>query len=192
MVGVQIICVGTVRPGDPVADHIRGLYVHFIGELSHPDPAERTMTTQPMDTAHRRSAQAHSGEASSFVVPLGRALFVAIFLMSAPMHFTKQMIGYAEQQGVPLAGIAVPISGVLALLGGLSILLGYRARLGAWLLVLFLVPVTLMMHRFWGVADPMMARLQQAMFMKNLSILGGALLITYFGAGPLSVDGGRR
>jgi len=77
---------------------------------------------------------------------------------------------------------------VVALAGGLSILLGYRAKLGAWLIALFLIPVTLMMHKFWAVTDPMMAQMQMAMFMKNLSMLGGALLITQFGSGPLSLD----
>jgi putative oxidoreductase len=70
--------------------------------------------------------------------------------------------------------------------------IGYRARMGAWLIVLFLVPVTLTMHAFWAVHDPQMAQLQQAMFMKNLSMLGGALLVAYFGAGPLSIDARRR
>jgi putative oxidoreductase len=34
----------------------------------------------------------------------------------------------------------------------------------------------------------MMRMMQQAMFMKNLGLLGGALLIAYFGAGPVSLD----
>ena len=72
--------------------------------------------------------------------------------------------------------------------GGLSILLGYRAKVGAWLIALFLIPVTLMMHNFWAVHDPMMAQLQMVMFMKNVAVLGGALLISQFGAGPLSLD----
>jgi putative oxidoreductase len=97
-------------------------------------------------------------------------------------------MGYAAQQGVPIAGLLVPLSGVIALAGALSVLLGYRARIGAGLLVLFLVPVTVMLHNFWAVADPMMAQMQQVMFLKNLSMLGGALLIAHFGAGPLSVD----
>lgn len=122
------------------------------------------------------------------VVVLGRFLFAAIFLMSGLNHFSKQTIGYAAAQGVPLASLAVPFSGVLALLGGLSILLGYRAKLGAWLIVVFLVPVTLMMHKFWGIADPTMAQMQMIMFMKNVSMLGGALLISQLGAGPLSLD----
>jgi putative oxidoreductase len=122
------------------------------------------------------------------VVLLGRFLFVAIFLMSGLGHFSKQTIGYAASQGVPLASLAVPLSGILALLGGLSVLLGYRAKVGAWLIVLFLVPVTFMMHKFWVVSDPMMAQMQMIMFMKNMSILGAALLISQFGAGPLSFD----
>jgi putative oxidoreductase len=125
------------------------------------------------------------------VVALGRLLFAVIFVMAGANHFNKQTIGYAASQGVPLASIAVPLSGVLAIVGGLSILLGYRATLGAWLIVLFLIPVTLMMHKFWTVSDPMMAQIQMVMFMKNVSMLGGALLISHFGAGPFSLDARR-
>jgi putative oxidoreductase len=122
------------------------------------------------------------------VVLLGRFLFVLIFLMAGLNHFSRQTIAFAASQGVPLASFAVPLSGVLAIAGGLSILLGYRAKLGAWLIVLFLVPVTLMIHKFWTVTDPMMQQMQMVMFMKNVAILGGALLISQFGAGPLSLD----
>jgi putative oxidoreductase len=77
------------------------------------------------------------------------------------------------------------------LAGGLSILLGYRAKIGACLIALFLVPVTLMMHKFWAVHDPMMAQMHLVMFVKNVSMLGGAFLISHFGAGPLSLDARR-
>jgi putative oxidoreductase len=93
--------------------------------------------------------------------------------------------------GVPMAGLLVPISGILAVAGGLSVVLGFHARVGAWLLVLFLVPVTLMMHAFWSVPEPQAAQMQMVSFMKNLSMLGGALMIAYFGAGPLSLDARR-
>jgi putative oxidoreductase len=110
------------------------------------------------------------------VVVLGRFFFALIFLFAAPNHFTKQTIVFSASQGVPLASIAVPLSGLVAIAGGLSILLGYRAKLGAWLIVLFLIPVTLMLHK---------------LFMKNVSMLGGALLISQFGAGPFSLDARR-
>lgn len=54
--------------------------------------------------------------------------------------------------------------------------------------MLFLVPVTLTMHNFWAVTDPMQAQRQHIMFMKDLAMLGGALLISYSGSGPLSLD----
>src|SRR6266513_819852 len=134
-------------------------------------------------------------EATSFwqgaVVALGRFFFALIFLFAAPNHFTKQTIAFSASQGVPLASIAVPLSGVVAIAGGLSILLGYRAKLGAWLIVLFLIPVTLMLHKFWTVQDPMMAQMQMILFMKNVSLFGGALLISQFGAGPFSLDARR-
>jgi putative oxidoreductase len=125
---------------------------------------------------------------SAPVVFLGRVLFSLIFLMASFNHFKSQTAAYAASQGVPLASIAVPVSGVLALLGALSILLGYRAKIGGWLIALFLVGVTPLMHKFWGVSDPMMHQMQMIMFFKNLSMLGGALLITQFGAGPWSLD----
>ena len=87
-----------------------------------------------------------------------------------------------------MATILVPISGIMALLGALSIMLGYKAKIGAWLLVLFLVPVTLTMHNWWQISDPMAQMTQHIMFNKNISMLGAALLLTYFGSGPMSVD----
>jgi putative oxidoreductase len=112
-----------------------------------------------------------------------------IFITAAPRHFSREGIEHAAQLGAPIAGLLVPISGVLALAGGLSIAFGYQARWGAWMLVAFLMPVTVIMHAFWRVPDPAAAHTQQAMFAKNLSMLGAALLITYFGSGPLSVHG---
>jgi len=96
-------------------------------------------------------------------------------------HFQQPAISHAAKAGVPMASIVVPLSGVIAILGGLSIALGYKAKWGAWLIVLFLVPVTVVMHPFWKAPD------QQTNFMKNLSMLGAALLITQVGSGPMSL-----
>jgi len=122
------------------------------------------------------------------IVLIGRILFSLIFIMAAMGHFSAMGVAYATSQGVPAASFLVPLSGVLAVLGGLSIAFGYKAKIGAWLIVIFLIPVTFMMHRFWAITDPMMMQMQMSIFMKNLSMLGGALLITYFGAGPMSID----
>ena len=122
----------------------------------------------------------------------GRILFSLLFIAAAPGHFKSETIAYAAGSGVPLAELLVPASGILALLAGLSLAFGWHARWGAAGMVAFLVPVTLMMHRFWAVSDPMQAQIQQVMFMKNVSLLGAALYFVYAGAGALSLDARAR
>jgi putative oxidoreductase len=129
-----------------------------------------------------------AGTPTRYLVPLGRALFAAVYVVFAPADFTQQGVAFAAQQGVPLAGVLVPLAGLISLAGGLSVILGYRARIGAWLLVVFLVPVTILLHNFWAVKDPMMAQMQLGFFLANVSRIGGALLIAHFGAGPVSLD----
>jgi putative oxidoreductase len=137
-------------------------------------------------TPQRHTRHAH--EAARLLVPLGRLCFVLVFLSSVPAQFSSKVIAMAAAQGVPAASLLVPVAGLISLVGGVLVLLGYHARFGAWLLVAFLVPVTLNMHAFWNVADAGMHQLQQIMFMKNVAILGGAFLIAYYGAGPVSLD----
>jgi putative oxidoreductase len=158
--------------------------------------ASNSISTSAQGAPTARAFSSANGKeqaaAGSLVTLAGRILFSAIFIMSGFLHFSQAEIGYAAQAGVPMARLLVPASGLLALAGGLSILLGYRAKIGGWLLVLFLIPVTLMMHNFWAVKDPMMAQMQMAMFLKNVTIIGGALLISQFGTGALSLDARRN
>ncbi len=121
-------------------------------------------------------------------VPLvGRILFSMIFLIQSLEHFSPNLISQASEMGVPMASLLVPFSGILAFLGGLSILLGYRAKIGAWILVLFLLPISFSMHQFWQERDPFAAMMHHYCFWKNISMLGAALMITYFGSGPCSL-----
>lgn len=103
-------------------------------------------------------------------------------------HFTADTIAYALLSGVPVPSVLVPLSGILAIIGAMSIILGYKTKWGAWLIVIFLIPVTFYMHAFWQITDPVQKQMQMANFFKNCSMLGAALIINYFGAGPLSID----
>jgi len=127
-----------------------------------------------------------------YSVLIGRILFASLFVMAALGHFSSQEIAFAAAQGVPLASLTVPFSGLMALIGGLSIALGYKAKWGAVLFILFLATVTVMIHNFWVATDPLVAQDQIAHFMKNVSLIGSALLIFYFGSGPLSLDARSR
>lgn len=142
-------------------------------------------------TSHSQSTHSQSVALPAMAAPvvlLGRFLFSLIFLLAAPINFSGKTIAFAASQGVPLASIAVPLSGIIALAGALSILLGYCARIGVWLIVLFLAVVTPALHNFWAVTDPTMHQMQFVMFLKNLSMMGGALFISQTGSGPWSLD----
>lgn len=121
-----------------------------------------------------------------YVFLLGRVLFSLVFIVKALEHFSEELVHHANNMGAPMPNILVPIWGILALIGGLSILLGYHAKIGAWILVVFLIPVTFYMHPFWA-ADTTFAQMMHGYcFWKNLSMMGAALMIAYFGSGPLS------
>ena len=116
------------------------------------------------------------------VVLIGRVLFVALFLGSAVGHLTqsKQMGGYAESKGVPFGQLSVLASGVLLALGGLSVLLGVWADLGALLLLAFLLPTALVMHRFWEESDAQAKQGEMINFQKNIALSGASLMLFAF------------
>jgi len=113
---------------------------------------------------------------------IGRILFAAIFISSGYNHITKlkAMGGYAKSMGVPAAEPMTVITGIMILVGGISVIFDFEIFYGALLIFLFLVPTAFMMHAFWKIQDPMMKATQQAMFMKNMSMAGAALMIMYF------------
>ena len=137
------------------------------------------------------TASINTSAAARYAVPDGRSLFALLFVISGIGHFSSQTIAYGAASGVPMASFLIPASGALAIAGALSIALGYRARLGALALIAFLVPVTFTMHKFWAAPDAMSHMMQQVQFLKNTALTGAALLIAYFGSGPVSLDARR-
>lgn len=119
----------------------------------------------------------------------GRIVFGLMFLVWGLNHFLKlnAMAAYAQAEGVPAPKLAIAGTGLMLVWGALSILLGLYTWIGATVLIVMLVPVTLKMHRFWGITDPMLATNQMTHFMKNVTLVGALLLVTYFGSGPLSL-----
>lgn len=119
---------------------------------------------------------------NAWILLVGRVIFSVFFLMSGYNHLTKldMMTQYAASQGLPAPKLGVVISGLMLLAGGLSFLLGYKVRWGALVLVVFLVSAAVTMHKFWGVADPMMAQGQFINFWKNIVIAGALLMIYHY------------
>jgi len=116
------------------------------------------------------------------VLLIGRVVFSFFFIYSGFNHLTKLSMysQYAGSSGVPAPTVAVAVTGLMLLGGGLSILLGVQPKWGAALLIVFLVPTAVMVHKFWGISDPMMAANQAAHFWKNIALAGAALMIFSF------------
>ena len=135
-----------------------------------------------------------SGSLEKPLTLIGRILLCMIFVMSGiGMVFDfANTTGYMEKEGMPAAPLVLVGAISLEIVGGLMVLTGFKARIGALLLlIVFLVPATFIFHHFWTL-EGQEQQMQMINFMKNLSILGALLLIVARGAGPLSVDGSSR
>lgn len=120
---------------------------------------------------------------------LGRIFISVIFLFEAydSLRYFKETkdqmttAGLVWQQDLLLSGAIFVL-----ILGGMLVLLGYRSTFGAILLLLYWVPVTVIAHDFWN-RPPDELRLESIIFMKNLAITGGLLIILVNGSGRYSV-----
>ncbi len=110
---------------------------------------------------------------------LGRILFGGYFAMMGMMHFMKMksMTDYAKSKKVTSPQAMVALSGIFLLLGGLGVLLGVYIGLSVILLIVFLFVVSFKMHNFWADEDPNMKMMNMSHFLKNMALIGAALLL---------------
>lgn len=121
---------------------------------------------------------------------LGRILLSIIFIVSGIGMFMDYQgtAGYMASKGMTMIPLFLYAAALIQIIGGLSILLGYKARYGAVLLIIFLIPVSVIFHDFWNISDAAMGKMQMILFMHNLAIFGGLLYIISCGAGGWSCD----
>ena len=121
---------------------------------------------------------------------LGRFMIAGIFLMSAVGNKIPNFGGVAEYmaaEGVPLPRLMLAGAIVFLLAGSISIATGYFARIGAGLLLVFLILATYFFHDFWMFEGE--ARQQQMIqFLKNISLMGAMVFLIANGPGQMSVD----
>jgi putative oxidoreductase len=117
---------------------------------------------------------------SKWQLLLGRVLLSAIFILSGLgklPHF-QAVAGMMAAKGIPLASVALVITLFIEIGGGLLVLTGYKAKYAALLIALWLIPVTLVFHHFWGIpADQQQD--QMVNFLKNVAIMGGLLVLAF-------------
>ncbi len=124
---------------------------------------------------------------------LARILLCTIFLLSAvgnKIPNFSRVAQYMAAEGVPLPQLMLVGAILFMIAGSLSVVLGWKARCGATLLLIFLILATYFFHDFWTMEGEAVQQ-QTIQFMKNLSLMGGLLFIVANGSGPFSLDGRR-
>ncbi len=120
---------------------------------------------------------------------LGRIFVALIFIFEAgdSIAYFRQTKQTMTEYGITWNQDILLIGAITFLItGGILLLIGYRVRLGAFLLLLYWLPVTFIVHSFWN--DPQeVQRLQSIYFMKNLGIAGALLLIIANGSGKFGI-----
>ena len=124
---------------------------------------------------------------------LGRVMIATIFFLSAVGNKIPNfdaVASYMGSEGVPQPKIM--LAGAIAFLvaGSLSLILGYKARVGAGLLLVFLILATYYFHDFWKL-EGQPRQDQMIQFMKNLSMMGTMVFVMANGSGPMSLDARR-
>src|SRR4051794_5468238 len=126
-----------------------------------------------------------------FLALVGRVLLCAIFLMSAfgmATDFNHTVEAMMVPKEIPVPHILLAGALAFLVLGSLSVILGFKARIGALLLLIFLAAVTPIFHDFWNLTDATAQRMQMIDFLKNVSMAGAMLLIIANGPGLFSAD----
>jgi len=117
-------------------------------------------------------------EFSRVGVPIGRALLGALFVISGLLKIGRYagVAAGLQNAGLPMAEALAAAVIVFEVLAGLALALGWRTRLSAALLALFVVMATLLFHRFWA-ADAAAYGNQLNHFLKNVALTGALLML---------------
>ncbi len=121
---------------------------------------------------------------------LGRVMLVTIFFMSAignKIPNFSGVAGYMASEGVPLPKLMLAGAIVFLIAGSLSIIAGWQARIGAGLLLVFLVLATYFFHDFWTF-EGQEQQMQTIQFMKNLGLMGAMVFLISNGSGTMSLE----
>jgi putative oxidoreductase len=120
---------------------------------------------------------------------VGRLLLASLFLASGydKIGAFADTAGYIASKGLPMPQLLAAAAIALEVLGGLFLVIGFKARWVAAALAGFTIVATMLFHNYWAMPEAQQF-MQKLMFLKNLSITGGLLMVVALGAGGWSVD----
>jgi len=143
------------------------------------NPSATTTARGISDRATQESATSTVKKASELA---GRSLLSVLFLLSGVGKISAYAATAAYMSSVGVPGVLLPVVIATEVLGAIAIVLGWQTRISALLLAGYSLLAALIFHT--NFAD----QIEMIMFLKNVSIAGGFLLLVANGAGPLSLD----
>jgi putative oxidoreductase len=120
---------------------------------------------------------------------VGRILLALMFLLSgiSKIDGFAGTVGYISSVGLPLPSLLAAGSMALEIVAGIALIIGFKTRWAALALALFTLAAAVLFHNFWSMpSDQQM--MQQIIFMKNIAVTGGLLMLALAGPGAWSVD----
>ena len=130
----------------------------------------------------------------NFLLLAGRVLMGWIYVESGWRKLTGMdaFIASLTRRDVPYATVLGWIGAPLEFLGGLALVFGAWTRCAAVAMIVFTIVATLIGHRYWEITDLAVRRMQQSHFAKNVTIIGGLILLFVTRGGRFSFDGRWR
>jgi putative oxidoreductase len=129
---------------------------------------------------------------TSYVSVIGRFLLALMFILSGygKLVDISGTAGYVASGGLPFPTLLATLVGAFEMLGGIALVAGFRTRIVGLSMALFTIAASIVFHAYWA-APAEQQFVAQLLFMKNMSVAGGLLLISALGAGPWSVDAAK-
>lgn len=147
------------------------------------------MASQRSAAVDRNYSGRFSGGTDDVLLLLGRVALGAIFVKSGIQKLMTLSVFAASlaNRGIPQSSVWALIGATVECVGGILIVTGLKTRFAAVLMIVFVIVATAISHRYWEFADAA-RRAQESQFFKNLSIIGGFLLLLVTGSGRFGVD----
>jgi len=134
-----------------------------------------------------------AGKGEDVILLLGRVALGTIFIKSGLQKLMAlgAFAASLASRGVPQSSFWAVVGATVEFVGGILIVTGLKTRYASVLMILFVIVATAISHRYWEFVDAA-RRAQESQFFKNLSIIGGFLLLFVTGGGRFSLDGWLR
>lgn len=142
-------------------------------------------TTQKTGTDISRLDNVLNASASTIALA-GRVLLAAMFILAGfdKIGGFEGTAGYIGSVGLPFPDVLTALTIAVEIGAGLALIVGFKVRIAALLLAGFTLTASVLFHNYWAMPAEQ-AYVQQLMFMKNVSVAGGLLMIVALGGGSV-------